>query len=241
MAKKTKKPDKAAQKKKKSLMKIQSTQGFSPIYDISDGIILTKDRRFIKILEVTPINFMLRSPEEQTAIVQAFAAVLKQMPVKVQFKILSRRADVSKYIDKIYNNMETETNERCLQLQEEQINLISSVGAREGISRRFFIIFEYEETSGLQKSATFSEIKSSLNTYALRIQNMLAPCGNEVLPLTDDKEILNIFYQIMCKRDSEEQPFDVRMYELYQDTLQTTNMTRIKTHTYLSMTLYVLR
>ncbi len=214
MAKEEKTAKKAGIKQKqKSLMKIQSTQAFLPIRDISDGIIITTDRRFIKILEVTPINFLLRSPSEQSAIVQSFAGVLKQMPIKVQFKVISRKADVSSYIDKIYTNMETEENDKCLQLQEEQINLISTVGAREGISRRFYIIFEYEEPTGLQKSATFSEIKSSLNTYAMRIQNMLLPCGNEVRPLTDDKDILDIFYQILCKNESEHKTFDIKMYE----------------------------
>lgn len=89
---------------KKNILKIESCQAFSTLRDIKDGIVITKDRRFIKILEISPINFLLRSPKEQAAIIQSFAMVLKIMPAKAQFKIISRRADVSGFINKIRNN-----------------------------------------------------------------------------------------------------------------------------------------
>lgn len=199
---------------KSGLMKIESCQAFSPLRDIKDGIIITKDRQFVKIIEVTPINFLLRSAEEQAAIIQSFAMVLKVMPVKVQFKVISRRADVSGFITKIRSNMETEENANCIKLQTEQIDLIENVGAREGVSRRFFIIFKYSEPSGFQKSASFNEIKANLNTAAYRIQQMLIRCDNEVIHYNDNDDILRILYTIMCKSESEKKSFDIRMYEV---------------------------
>lgn len=202
-----------ADKSKTGMLKIESCQAFSPLRDIKDGIMITKDRRFIKMLEVSPINFLLRSPEEQIAIIQSFAMVLKTMPVKAQFKVISRRADVSGFINKIRANMETEENDNCIKLQSEQIELIQNVGAREGVSRRFFIIFQYEEPSGFKKSSTFNEIKAALNTAAFRIQQMLIRCDNDVIHLSEDEEILRVLYSIMCKSESEQKSFDIRMYE----------------------------
>ena len=41
--------------------KLDFVQDFIPIKDIHHGIIETTDGRYIKILEIEPINFMLRS------------------------------------------------------------------------------------------------------------------------------------------------------------------------------------
>ena len=46
--------------KKKDKEVTEFVQDFLPIKDIRNGIIETKDNRYIKILEVEPINFTLR-------------------------------------------------------------------------------------------------------------------------------------------------------------------------------------
>lgn len=197
----------------KKLLKIQSTQAFLPVRDIKDGIIITKDRRYVKIIEIAPINFLLRSQEEQSGIIQSFASVIKVLPVRTQFKVIARTSNVSHYIDKIRENMEREENENCKQLQQEQIDLISTVGSREGVSRRFFIIFQYEEETRLKKSASFSEIRASLETSVVRIQNLLTRCENEVNTFNNDDELLKTLYYILCKSESEKLSFELKSYE----------------------------
>ena len=73
----------------------QTAEEFIPISDIRDSIIETTDGRYIKILEVEPINFLLRSPREQKSIIAFFAAWMKISPVKVQIKVLTKKADIS--------------------------------------------------------------------------------------------------------------------------------------------------
>ena len=50
------------------------TQDFIPVKEIKNGIIETSDGRYIKILEIEPINFMLRSSEEQYNIISNYTA-----------------------------------------------------------------------------------------------------------------------------------------------------------------------
>ena len=38
---------------------LESTQMLSPVMDICEGVIVTKDDRYVQIVEVEPINFML--------------------------------------------------------------------------------------------------------------------------------------------------------------------------------------
>ena len=39
-----------------------SIQAWLPVKNIIGGVVITKDNRFIKILEVLPVNFYLKSP-----------------------------------------------------------------------------------------------------------------------------------------------------------------------------------
>ena len=47
-------------KAKRKPEKLEFVQDFIPIKDLRHGIIQTTDGRYIKILEIEPINFMLR-------------------------------------------------------------------------------------------------------------------------------------------------------------------------------------
>ena len=53
---------------------------YLPIEKIANGIIYTKDHRFVKVVEVVPINFMLRSAREQRNIIYSFVSYLKISP-----------------------------------------------------------------------------------------------------------------------------------------------------------------
>ena len=70
---------------------------YLPIDKMQNGIIYTKDHRYIKVIEVVPINFLLRSAREQRSIIYSFISYLKISPVKIQFKVLTKRADINKH------------------------------------------------------------------------------------------------------------------------------------------------
>lgn len=92
--------DSSAKRKtgKRKPEKLSFTQDFIPIKNLEHGIIETTDGRYIKILEIEPINFMLRSEEEQYEIICSFASWLKISPVHLQFKSITRKADSDKHI-----------------------------------------------------------------------------------------------------------------------------------------------
>ena len=55
----------------------------------------------MKIIEVSPINFLLRSAREQRNIIYSFVSYLKISPAKIQFKVLTKKADVNRHLYKI--------------------------------------------------------------------------------------------------------------------------------------------
>ena len=134
---------KAKGKRNRRKEKLEFVQDYLPIRDLKNGIIETTDNRYIKILEIEPINFTLRSDEEQFNIISSFASWLKISPMRLQFKSITRRADSDKHISMICEELEHEENPQCKELGEDYIGLIKDVGNREALTRRFFLIFQY--------------------------------------------------------------------------------------------------
>ena len=153
---------------------------YLPIRKIENGIIYTKDHRYVKIIEVIPINFLLRSAREQRNIIYSFVSYLKISPVKLQFKVLTRRADLGSHLETLREEMRQETDERCLALQKDYENLIRRIGSREAITRRFFIIFEYEPFAA-NRGNEESDAIAALTTAVRTAKTYLQQCGNDVL------------------------------------------------------------
>lgn len=205
---------------KNKMQKIISTQTFCPIADVKDGIILTKDGRFVRILEFTPINFLLRSNEERDAIVSSFAGLLRVMNTKFQIKIVTRKAEIEKFINIIENDMKDEPSQNCRVLQQEQIALIKKIGSEQGVTRRFFIIYEYEDRNKLIANPTFSDIVANMKNMQSRICNMLRVCGNELVQSDDedpDDQQLSYFYMIYARGQSETIPFEEKVNAAVMD------------------------
>ena len=122
--------------------KQESVQDFIPIKNIRAGIVETIDGRYLKILEIEPINFMLRSEDEQYNIITTFANWLKISPIRLQFKSITRKADSDRHIVILWKELSKEKNRKCKELGEGYIQLIKDVGTKEALTRRFFLIFE---------------------------------------------------------------------------------------------------
>ena len=184
---------------------------YLPIYKIENGIIYTKDYRYVKIIEVNPVNFMLRSSREQRSIIYSFISFLKISPVKVHFKVLTKCADINRHIELIRREMEAETDEHCRMLQEDYLDLIKRLGSREATTRRFFIAFEYE-CEGARRGNEEAQAISFLHTAARTAQNFLKQCGNDVLiPDNEDEFLAEVLYSVLCRQTSNILPLQKRI------------------------------
>ena len=200
------------EKKRAQKKHVQSTAEYLPIEKIENGIIYTKDHRYIKILEVTPINFLLRSAREQRSIIYSYVSYLKICPVKVQIKVLTKKADINQHIDIIHREMELETDKNCRALQEDYEKLLKKIGSKEAITRRFFLIFEHESFG---KHDTEEDIKSALKTAVETAKIYLRQCGNNIIePENEDEAITGYLYDLLNRKTSAVKPLPVRCNEV---------------------------
>lgn len=188
---------------------------YVPIEKIENGIIYTRDHRYVKVVEVVPVNFLLRSAQEQRSIIYSFISYLKIAPTKVQFKVLTKRADIDRHVETVRKELERETDPHCRLLQEDYLKLIRQLGSREAITRRFFLIFEHEPLPGTKRGHEVEEAIASLQTVARTAANYLRQCGNTVLTSDDENEATTeILFHILCRKESDEHPFSQKVKQV---------------------------
>lgn len=187
---------------------------YFPVEKIENGIIYTKDRRYVKIVEVIPINFLLRSTREQRNIIYSFVSYLKISPIRVQFKVLTRRADINLHMETVRREMEVETNEQCRLMQEDYLQFVQQISSREAVTRRFFLIFEHEPWSNSRKDEE-SDAITSLQTAVHTASNYLRQCGNKVIvPDNEDEFTVDVLYNLLCRNESAVTPLPSKVKEV---------------------------
>ena len=180
-----------------------SIQAWLPVKNIIGGVVFTKDNRFVKILEVLPVNVYLKSPADRQAIIEAYAAYLKIAPNNMAIEVRTLAADTSDYVDRMRQYAEAEENENCRGMIEDNIREIGEGIASEAIRHRFFIIFQYEMQMQAKRN-TVRGIVDRLNEEADTARRYLDVCELEVLePRYMDNFMLKLLYEIIDKKTSQ--------------------------------------
>lgn len=176
-----------------------SIQAWLPIKNILGGVVITKDNRFVKILEVLPVNIYLKSPADRQNIISAFAAYLKIAPDSMKIEVRTLPADTSDYVERMRQYAEKEENDYCRQMIEDNIQEIGLGIANDAIRHRFFISFAYETHMKARKN-TVRDIIVRLNEEADTARRYLDLCELEVLePRYADDFTLKLLYEIINK------------------------------------------
>ena len=161
------------------------TQRFVPVSEIADGLIVTEDRRYIKILEVLPTNFYLKSDVEQRSIIDSMAAFLKIAPASLQFLVVTRQADIDAYCENMRQYYESEPDPTRQSMILDEAQLVNQLATEEAVTRRFYIAYAYDGTS-----AEFADIAEEMAQIARTACQYLDACGLEILQHPDYNEFL---------------------------------------------------
>ena len=202
----------ASSKKKKR--KDMTLEDYLPIDKIANGIIYTTDHRYVKILEIEPINFLLRSAREQQGIIYSFISYLKISPVKLQIKMISKKADINKHLEEAALELSLETNPHCRELQKDYIQFVKKLSSREAVSRRFFLIFEYEPFN-VNRKVEEKEILAALETASQTAKTFLYQCGNQVVTHDNEDEFTtDVLYTLLNRTLCTEKPLPDRIADV---------------------------
>ncbi len=158
-------------KKRKSAPNSQSNM---PIAEVKQDTVLLKDGTLRSVLEVSSINFALKSADEQQAIIQGYIQFLNSIDFELQIVIQSRKLDISKYLEQLDKLAKEQTNELLkVQTVEYRQYIDELVTLSEIMEKRFFVVVPYSPFSKKRKS------------FFTRAQEVLFP--SRVIKLADNK------------------------------------------------------
>ena len=182
--------------------KVNSVQEWLPVDEIlENGIIKVKNKNYIKILKIIPINFELKSNLEKEAILNSYKIFLKTCNFDIQILIQSNKKDLSNHISKIKEKSKEE-KENIKILSEKYTNYIKKINIeKKSSSKNFYILIkEIPEIKKINTNINEKIIFDKLNDKYFCIKECLSRCGNVVIDISDKKMTEKILYSFLNSR-----------------------------------------
>ena len=182
--------------------KVNSVQEWLPVDEIlENGIIKVKNKNYIKILKIIPINFELKSNLEKEAILNSYKIFLKTCNFDIQILIQSNKKDLSNHISKI-KEKNKEEKENIKILSEKYTNYIKKINIeKKSSSKNFYILIkENPEIKKINTNINEKIIFDKLNDKYFCIKECLSRCGNVVIDISDQKNAEKILYSFFNSR-----------------------------------------
>ncbi len=182
--------------------KVNSVQEWLPVDEIlENGVIKLKNKNYIKIVKIIPINFELKSNLEKEAILNSYKIFLKTCNFDIQILIQSNKKDLSNHISKI-KEKNKEEKEKIKKLSEKYINYIKKLNIeKKSSSKNFYILIkEIPEIKKQKININEKIIFDKLNDKYFNIKECLSRCGNVVIDISDKKMTEKVLYSFLNSR-----------------------------------------
>lgn len=182
-----------------------STQKFTEIEAVQDDVLMLQDNSCAVIVQAGAVNFGLLAEEEQQAMIYSYASLLNSLSFPVEIVIISKRMDISSYLDyldqRILSQHDAILHERILEYQ----SFIKSIVKKNTIlEKNFYFVIPFSPLElGLKGSSgrklnheyVFTRAKTSLYPKRDHLLRLLKKIGLGGKPLYE-QEIAELFYNL---------------------------------------------
>lgn len=194
---------------RKSNKKVSSRQQID-IREIKDGVLVLPNHRYRTVLHVSPVNFELRSEDEQDAIIDTYESFLNSVGVPLQVLIRIREMDMDAYLEDLDNRLQSEkvaVYKKQLANYNEFIRGL--IKTNRILSRQFYVIVPHNSDG----KADFDLIKEQLGLTVDIVQKGLSRLGMHSRELSS-LELMDLFYNFYNPTKAKIQPLTDKALEL---------------------------
>jgi len=195
---------------------ISSIQEKIEIDDIRDGVIFLKDGGIRAVLMTSSVNFALKSVEEQDALIYHFREFLNSLDFPIQILIVSRKFNISGYLEILEQKQKEQENELMRIQASEYIDFIRGLTELANIvTESFYIVIPFAQVeakqltplekitiaTGFKRSSTsdrkktFEELKTQLWQRINYVLSGLEGFGLRAIVLNNE-ELIELFYHL---------------------------------------------
>lgn len=194
---------------RKSNKKVSSRQQID-IREVKDGLLVLPNHHYRTVLRVSPVNFELRSEDEQDAIIDTYESFLNSVGVPLQVLIRIREMDMDAYLEDLDNRLQNE-KVAIYKKQLENYNefIRELIKSNRILSRNFYVIVPHNSDG----KTDFELIKEQLGLTVDIVQKGLARLGMHSRELTS-LELMDLFYNFYNPTKAKIQPLTDKALEL---------------------------
>lgn len=116
--------------------------------------------------------------------------------------VKTERADIGSYIRRHEAFSQNEQNEATIAMIYDEMNFVKSLSENVAVKKRFYIIFEYTPRVFGNSSFKFDDVLRQLSDEAYKAQRYLSQCELGVIDITDDGQLIDLFYGFINKQSS---------------------------------------
>lgn len=184
------------------------------IKGVRDGILMLPNHQYRAVLEVSSLNFELKSEDEQDALIDTFESFLNSLPCPLQIIVRIREVDMSKYLADLHGQLANETEEIYRSQLENYSEFVRSLVANNKIlSRHFYTVLPYSSKSG----EDFVSAKEQLTINRDIVGKGLMRLGMQTRRL-DSLEILDLFQTFYNPAQAKRQPITDHVVRLLSNS-----------------------
>ena len=179
------------------------------IKGVKDSVLLLPRNRYRMVLEVSSVNFELKSEEEQDALIDTYESFLNALPCALQILIRIRELDMDRYLSDLEARLAGE-KEPIYQAQIKHYSAFVQrlVANNKILSRRFYVVLPYDAAK-----EDFDAAKEQLNLNADMVSKGLMRLGVQTRQL-DSLEILDLFHSFYNPEQAKRQPISESVVHL---------------------------
>jgi hypothetical protein len=195
----------------KSKTKASSRQQID-IKSVKDGVLVLPGNHYRALLQVSSLNFELKSEDEQDALIDTYESFLNSIGSPLQILIRTREIDMDKYLGELDERLAGEA-ERIYRKQLRNYGefIRSLITTNKILTRHFYVIVPYDDTA----KTDFELVKEQLGLTVDIVTKGLGRLGMHARELTS-LEVLDLFYSFYS-------PIQAKIQPLTEQTMQLLN------------------
>ena len=177
------------------------------IKGVQDGVLILAKHGYRAVLEVSSVNFELKSEDEQDALIDTYESFLNSLPCAVQIIVRMREIDMSGYLADLKEKRAHESEP----VYQDQIDAYSEfvqslVADNRILSRRFYVVLPYTADD-------FATAKEQLAGNADLVAKGFMRLGMRTRQL-DSLETLDLFHSFYNPVQAKAQPITDQVAQL---------------------------
>jgi len=185
------------------------------IKGVRDGILILPGNEYRAVLQVSSLNFELRSEEEQDAIIDTYKSFLNSVGSSLQILIRTREIDMDKYLEDLALRLNDETEDIYRdQLKNYDKFIRSLITTNKILTRHFYIVVPYRARG----KTDFELIQEQLNLKLDIVAKGMTRIGMHTKELSS-LEVLDLFYSFYSPSQAKIQPLTEQALQLIHTAL----------------------